>query len=65
MLEKYNHISANVLMYIDNYTKYSDEEKLAEKEKMGNNAKKDLTSKPDFNEKYSTKDILFAVWANV
>lgn len=43
MLEKYNHISAHVLTYIDNYTKYSDEEKIAEKEKMGNNAKKDLT----------------------
>ena len=54
MLEKYNNISANVLMYIDNYTKYTDEEKLAEKDKMGNNTKKDLTSKPDFNEKHST-----------
>jgi hypothetical protein len=54
MLEKYNCISANVLMYIDNYTKYTDEEKLAEKEKMGSNAKKDLTLKPDFNEKHST-----------
>ena len=54
MLDKYNSISANVLMYIDNYTKYTDEEKLAEKEKMGSNAKKDLTLNPDFNEKHST-----------
>ena len=62
--EKFDHISAHVLTYIENYTKYTDEEIAAEREKSLNK-KIDFSKKPEFTLRESTPDLSFGLFANV
>jgi hypothetical protein len=61
---KFDHISAVVLTYIENYTKYTEEEMAAEREKSMNR-KIDFSKKPEFTLKEKSPDISFGLFANV
>lgn len=63
-IEKYDLISAEVLSYIETYTKYSDAEIKELKDNAGGR-KVDFNCKPEFDIQESAPDIQFGVWANV
>jgi hypothetical protein len=65
MQMKYDKISAEILTYIENYTKYTDEEIEALKADNTGNRKMDFTAKAEFTEKKKSKDISLGLWANV
>ena len=64
IMQKYDEISAQVLTYIEHYTKYTDEE-LKELMEQNPNRALDKKDKPDFNLTNKSQDILFGLWANV
>jgi hypothetical protein len=63
-VEKFDLISAHVLTYIENYTKYTEEEMMAEREKSLNR-KIDFSKKPEFTLREKSPDISFGLFANV
>lgn len=50
MKEKYDAISSDILTYISNYTKYTDEEIEELKEQATGGRKMDFTTRPEFTE---------------
>lgn len=70
MADKYDAISADILTYISNYTKYTDEEIERLKEEATGGRKKDFSQRDDFTEPKKDEwkknpDISLALWANV
>jgi hypothetical protein len=61
---KYDKVSAEILTYIENYTKYTDEEIEALRAET-TNRKQDLSTKSEFTEKKKVQDISLGLWANV
>ena len=63
-LDKYDQISAKILTYIENYTKYTEED-LQKLKKEARSRKVDTTQKAEFTLQESTDDLQFGLWANV
>lgn len=63
-IEKWDHVSAYILTYIETYTKYTEEEMLAEREKHMSR-KIDFSKKPEFTLREPNPDISFGLFANV
>lgn len=67
---KYDAISSDILTYISNYTKYTDEEIERLKEEATGGRKRDFSQREDFTEPKKEEwkknpDISLALWANV
>ena len=62
---KYDKVSAEILTYIENYTKYTDEEIEALKADNTGNRKMDFSAKAEFTEKKKSQDVSLGIWANV
>jgi hypothetical protein len=67
MQMKYDVVSAEILTYIEKYTKYTDKEieELKNDNQGGGNRNKDFSAKPEFTERKMSKDISLGLWANV
>ena len=65
ILLKYDEISAHILTYIENYTKYTDQELQAMASRDMHARKIDSNMKQEFNLKEFTVDLQFGIWANV
>lgn len=65
MQMKYDKVSAEILTYIENYTKYTDEEIETIKADNTGNRKMDFSAKAEFTEKKKSQDISLGLWANV
>jgi hypothetical protein len=65
MQMKYEKVSAEILTYIENYTKYTDEEIEALKADNTGSRKMDFSAKAEFTEKKKSQDISLGLWANV
>lgn len=70
MKDKYDAISSDILTYISNYTKYTDEEIERLKEEATGGRKKDFSQRDDFTEPKKEEwkknsDISLSLWANV
>jgi len=61
---KYDDICAEILLYIENYTKYTDAEIIELKESAGSR-KMDFSQKPEFDVTETQPDLIFSLWANV
>jgi hypothetical protein len=58
-------VSAEILTYIENYTKYTAEEIEQLKADNTGNRKMDFSAKAEFTEKKKSQDISLGLWANV
>jgi len=65
MKDKYDAISSDILTYIGNYTKYTDEEIEELKEQATGGRKMDFTTRSEFTEQKNNPDISLGIWANV
>jgi hypothetical protein len=65
MQTKYDLVSAEILTYIENYTKYTDEEIEILKADNTGNRKMDFSAKAEFTERKKSQDISLGLWANV
>tara|TARA_B110000285_G_C15105024_1_gene607444 strand:- start:1153 stop:1506 length:354 start_codon:yes stop_codon:yes gene_type:complete len=70
MKDKYDTISSDIMTYISNYTKYTDEEIEKLKEENTGGRKKDFSQRDDFTEPKpdewkKNQDISLSLWANV
>lgn len=70
MKHKYDSISSDILTYISNYTKYTEEEIERLKEEATGGRKKDFSQRDDFTEPKKDEwkknpDISLSLWANV
>ena len=63
--QKYDEISAHVLTYIENYTKYTEAELEELMKQPGKRQKVDSNTKPEFTLENVTPDLQFGIWANV
>lgn len=62
--DKYDQISAQILTYIENYWKYTDEEIEALLRQAGSR-RPDTSQKPEIKLMGQSEDIVFALWANI
>jgi len=70
MKDKYDTISSDIMTYISNYTKYTDEEIEKLNEENTGGRKKDFSQRDDFTEPKQdewkkNQDISLSLWANV
>ena len=64
-LQKFDHICAHILEFIEVYTKLTPEEIAKQKENQKSRSKGDLTLREKILLLEKTKDLMFAIWGNV
>jgi hypothetical protein len=63
--DKFDSISAHILMFMDQHTRLSDEEIKKVKESGKSRGKGDITQKVQLLMQESSEDLSFGLWANV